>query len=1221
TDGDMVTVTLTGPGGYSHVFSTTVAQGVWSVTFDGDNALSTDGKYSWTMEAVDVAGNTQVTEGKFTLDTVAPSAATELLNDSGFVSNDGITKNDELSIKVTTTGNAYDVRLVVWKQGETVNEAVFDSTHQLSGSQDHTFTTSQLGEGHYQYKVIVTDAAGNVSESAVASVEIDTTLPMLGSVSLDDTENGTYVNDPEVSFSGTAEAGSRVYLTLTDSKGANIVVDPAYVEATNGSWVYALPPEIASQLEDGTYQWSFVAQDIAGNRSAEEAGSFTLDTTLPELTFNGLSADTDSGDDSSDMLTNSDAPVFTGTVTENAKVTVTLTAIPAGKSYTFETSGYVTGAWSLAATSAIEEGTYNVTVTALDMAGNTSDAVVSDTNLVIDRTVTGGEDVGLHGDSDSGESGDELTNHTTIKLTGNVEAGSTVTLKNLSTPSNNPVDVSSVASVSADGRGNWEITLPSFGGEQGVYNYTIEYVDVAGNSKEVSGSYELDTHISITATLDAGQVEQNGVLFTKDDTPTFKGTGTKGDKITLTVSGPGGSQEFTAEVDDKGVWSIDSTALGADGVYNWSIVAMDAAGNTDRSQSGNFTLDTTPPSFESLELLTDTGVSASDGITKDNTPDLKVVTSGQAHQVKLLVWEASGSSSSATYDSGFVTVDNNGSYTFTVPALDDGSFNYQVIVVDIAGNEASSTIESMTIDTEVPILGNVELNGAENGGFVNDEQLVFSGSGAEANARVYLSLTDSRGTPVTLSPAFVTVASDGTWTFPIQDGLDLADGTYTWSVYAQDAAGNDSAVQTGSAIIDTQAPIVTFAGLTEATDSGNSNSDMVTNTLRPVFTGNVTESAKVKVVLVQGAQRIEFEADTYSNGEWTLTVPQDIPEGTWSVTVSATDKAGNMSSSVVSDVDLVIDRTVVGGDDHSLSSDTDSGESDSDNITNQTTVKLSGTVEAGTKVTLTALEKPDGSTVVLPTDVSTTAGSNGVWTLDIPTFGDLNGEYTYSLRYEDIAGNTRTVSGTFTFDDDIQLTAQFDSETGRLNDVVYTSEKEPVLSGSGDNGDKIQVVITGPGGLQTLTAVVGSDGTWTVTADEIEQDGSYTWKVTATDVAGNQSEVEGSFTLDSVAPTATTSLENDSGFEADDNLTNNDALEISVSTLGDAHSATLMVWASGNPSNLLVEDKVVLTGAGHLFTTAALPEGSYQYKVVVTDIAGNTSDSDVVTVVIDKTAP
>ena len=59
------------------------------------------------------------------------------------------------------------------------------------------------------------------------------------------------------------------------------------------------------------------------------------------------------------------------------------------------------------------------------------------------------------------------------------------------------------------------------------------------------------------------------------------------------------------------------------------------------------------------------------------------------------------------------------------------------------------------------------------------------------------------------------------------------------------------------------------------------------------------------------------------------------------------------------------------------------------------------------------------------------------------------------------------------------------------------------------------------------------------------------------------------------------------GFEADDNLTNNDALEISVSTLGDANSATLMVWASGNPSNLLVEDKVVLTGAGHLFTTAA----------------------------------
>ncbi|WP_045418707.1 Ig-like domain-containing protein, partial [Vibrio owensii] len=568
------------PKDYTHTVVTTVASGVWSITFEGENALDTDGKYTWEMQAIDVAGNTQVKEGEFTLDTVAPGATTELLNDSGVAANDGITKNDELSVKVTTTGNAHQVRLVVWKQGETANDAVFSTTHQLAGSQTHTFTTTQLDEGSYQYKVIVTDAAGNVAESATASVTIDTTAPVLGAVTLADTSNGSYVNDAEVSFSGTAEVGARIYLTLTGPNGT-VAVNPAYVEATNGSWTYALSSNIASQLDDGAYTWSFTAQDVAGNTSAPKAGSFTLDTSSPEVTFNGISAATDSGNDSSDMLTNLDAPVFTGTVSEEAKITVVLTSIPAGKTYTFESLTYVTGSWSLAATSTIDEGTYSVTVTALDMAGNTSSAVTSDTNLVIDKTVTGGDDVGLHADSDSGVSGDNLTNHTTVKLTGQVEAGSQVTLKSLSTPGATPIDVSAVASVSADDDGNWVITLPSFGSEQGTYTYTIEYVDAAGNIKEVDGSYELDTQISITANLEAGQVESNGVLFTKDDSPAFNGTGTKGDRITLTLSGPEGSQELTAVVGDNGAWSIDVSKLDKDGVYNWSIVATDAAGNTD----------------------------------------------------------------------------------------------------------------------------------------------------------------------------------------------------------------------------------------------------------------------------------------------------------------------------------------------------------------------------------------------------------------------------------------------------------------------------------------------------------------------------------------------------------------------------------------------------------------------------------------------------------------
>uniref|UniRef100_UPI0026052112 Ig-like domain-containing protein n=1 Tax=uncultured Aliivibrio sp. TaxID=873085 RepID=UPI0026052112 len=1222
-DGDTITITLSGPGGYRHEMVTTVVNGVWRVTFDENNALTVDGKYTWEVEAIDAAGNTTSKESDFTLDTSAPTASTELMNDSGVAVDDGITKNDQLSIKVTTAGNAHEVRLVIWKQGETVADAVFNATHQLAGSAIHTFTSTQLEEGRYQYKVIVIDAAGNESESAITNVTIDTSAPILGEVIQEDTLNGTYVNDAEVSFTGTAEAGSRVYFTLTDRLGNLVEVSPAYVEAIGGSWTYALSAVAAEALADGTYNWSFIAQDVAGNSSVPTLGSFNLDTAQPELLFTGITAATDSGDNTSDMLTNADNPVFTGSVTENAKITVVLTSIPAGHTYSFETSAFVNGSWTLVATSVIAEGSYNVVVTAIDMAGNSSNVVTSETHLVIDRTVEGGDDIGLHADSDSGIVGDDLTNNSSIQLEGQVEPGSKVTLKSLSTPSASSIDVSAVGAVTVDESGRWVISLPDFGAEQGVYTYTIEYVDAAGNTKEVNGSYELDTLISISAVLEAGQVESNGVLYTKNDSPVFKGAGTQGDRIALTLSGPSGSEVLNAVVGSNGTWSIDVAALESDGIYNWSIVATDAAGNTDSTQRGAFTLDTTPPSVQSLELLTDSGSSASDGITQITTPDIKVVTAGAAHQVKLLVWEVGSTSASAVYNSGFVTVNGDGSYTFSVSTLENGHFEYQVIVVDIAGNEAESDVVAMTIDTELPILGAVQLQGIENDDYVNDNQLVFSGTGAEIGSRIYLTVTNAAGVVADLSPGFVTVRDNGTWTFSLPESLDLADGAYTWSVFAQDAAGNNSPAQSDTVIIDTQLPIVEFTGLTEATDSGENHTDMLTNSLRPVFSGSVTESSKIKVILQTGATKIEFETTTYSDGNWTLAASRDIPEGSYTVTVIATDKAGNISASVVSDKTLVIDRTVTGGDDYGLSTDTDSGAINSDDITNSTSVKLSGNVEAGTKVTLVSLDNPNSVAVVIPNNVSVTAGQDGSWTLDVPAFGNENGEYSYALRYEDIAGNIKNVTGNFTFDNEIDLTAQFDSQTGISGDgIVFTNTKEPVISGTGDRGDKIKVVISGPAGSQTLNTVVAENGSWSVTAAEIVQDGIYSWTVTATDVAGNDSKITKSFTLDTTAPTATTDLQNDTGFESDDNLTNDGVLSILASTQGNASEITLTVWRNGAPGTLIINETVNLNGAvSHEFTTSDLAEGNYQYKVTVTDIAGNSAESSVANVVIDKTAP
>ncbi|WP_347363403.1 Ig-like domain-containing protein, partial [Vibrio vulnificus] len=424
----------------------------------------------------------------------------------------------------------------------------------------------------------------------------------------------------------------------------------------DGRWSYTLLSSIADTLADGEYSWSFSAEDSAGNRSSEKSGQFTLDTQLPVVSFSGLSTDTDSGTANDDMLTNVDRPTFKGSVTESAFITVQLTSIPAGTSYTFTTTASVNGEWSLTADKAIKEGSYQVVIFATDLAGNVSDNLAINTNLVIDKTVVGGDEIGLDTASDSGIKGDQITNETELTIKGIVEPGSRVVLKSLISPSGDAINVSTVAAIIADQSGNWSLILPSFGIEQGAYVYTVTYTDLAGNTKDVTEEFVFDSHISITGSLTSENVTHENVIYTKDNTPQLAGTGQNGDKITLTISGPGLNRTFEAVVGSNGQWEITLPELSRDGVYNWSIVATDAAGNTDTGSLGQFTLDTTAPTITSLMLIpnSDLGHSSTDGITNVTSPTVSVVTSG-AFKVQLLVWE-SGNSTNVVFDSTLVSV-------------------------------------------------------------------------------------------------------------------------------------------------------------------------------------------------------------------------------------------------------------------------------------------------------------------------------------------------------------------------------------------------------------------------------------------------------------------------------------------------------------------------------------------------------------------------------------
>ncbi|EXC30536.1 bacterial Ig-like domain family protein, partial [Acinetobacter baumannii 951631] len=137
---------------------------------------------------------------------------------------------------------------------------------------------------------------------------------------------------------------------------------------------------------------------------------------------------------------------------------------------------------------------------------------------------------------------------------------------------------------------------------------------------------------------------------------------------------------------------------------------------------------------------------------------------------------------------------------------------------------------------------------------------------------------------------------DGTGTAP---SIAVADGSYT------DVVGNlgtgDVLDGTDGFIVDLVAPVVTFA-------------DVSTNDTTPALTGTIDDPAATVVVTVDG---VDYPAVNNGDGTWTLadnTLPV-LADGPHTVSVTATDVAGNVSTPVTGTVTIDATAPTLVGDD------------------------------------------------------------------------------------------------------------------------------------------------------------------------------------------------------------------------------------------------------------------------------------------------------------------
>ncbi|MFL3521627.1 MULTISPECIES: Ig-like domain-containing protein, partial [Citrobacter freundii complex] len=138
------------------------------------------------------------------------------------------------------------------------------------------------------------------------------------------------------------------------------------------------------------------------------------------------------------------------------------------------------------------------------------------------------------------------------------------------------------------------------------------------------------------------------------------------------------------------------------------------------------------------------------------------------------------------------------------------------------------------------------------------------------------------------TPVAATKAADGQWHI---DSAALADGDHSIVATVTDLAGN-TATSSLAFTVDTTLSVPTIA-LTDASDSGSSNSDNITRDTTPTFTlGNIDADVTKVQVIINGTAYDAVKAE----GKWTFTAPE-LADGDYSITVQVTDDAGNVQTS------------------------------------------------------------------------------------------------------------------------------------------------------------------------------------------------------------------------------------------------------------------------------------------------------------------------------------
>ncbi|MGB5965120.1 MAG: Ig-like domain-containing protein [Sulfurimonadaceae bacterium] len=1221
-DPDAEVVVTVGGSDYT---ATNNGDGTW--TLPATNTLP-EGDTPITVVATDPAGNTTSETATITVDLTDPLIAI-----------DPLITNDTTPAITGTTDDAT----------ATIVVTIGTDTYTATNNGDGTWTlpaTDPLLEGDNVITVVATDPAGN-STTETATVVIDTTAPTV-------TVDTTPTNDATPVIGGTiSEDDAAIVVTIGG-------ID--YDATNNGDGTWSVP--VIGTLPEGDNQIIVVATDPAGNATTQTV-TLTVDTVAPIVQID-------------DVHTNYNRPEFTGSVDDSSAVVVVSIN---GTDYTATNNG--DGTWTLPQDS-VDALTENVdttiTVTATDPVGNATvitDTFIVDTILDDADNDNGGNVVTIDSiTEDTGEFSDDfITNDTSLIIRGTYDNE----LDNALTIKVDGVLVDAADIVITDKQ--WVLDLESQPFGDGAHTIEAIVTDLAGNTQSVTQTVTVDTSgtgndgngtgidgADATVTLD--EISDNyinldetlsGITVTGETTllnggdvvvefngSTYTATATGGD-----VSGTPNTFSLTIPTADlvgvtDGTYIVTATVV-ADKAGNVASDTEDVTIDTSNSDNnGNGNTDSGADATITLHEISDNYINFAE--TSEN---LVITGTSSATAGSAVTIEITGEDGVAHNINEFldpdpvIQVDASGNFSVTFVATAFGLFldgDYTVtatVIADNAGNTVSDT-KSVTLDTSfaddngdfpqgggnlITIDSITDDTGIDNNDFVtSDNKLIISGSFDNETSNRILSVTvDGVAYNVTTSSN----TTDKSWSVDLTNET-LSDGDHTIIATIADEAGN---TQTATQVVTIDTTPATADAIV-LDEISNNYINALEHDQALTISGSVGSASNVG-----DAVTIDFNGNTYNttvaadiNGDLRFSV--DIPvadvqalvDGTV-YTATATTTTATLTVNDTEDVTVDLALTNTGNNNGNLITidgiTDDTGISNSDFITTDTTIIISGTYDNAADVNGIA----NVLTITINGLLYTPVISGTDWTIDLTNTPLSDGDYALIATLSDAAGNTSTQTQTITIDTTLNPT---EGDATILLDAISdnyinldetTSSNLITISGSttAANGSIVSIYVDGTlfsttsaqDGLFSLdiskdTFTVFPDGTYVVTAEVIA------------DTAGNIASDLQTVILD----TSVTDLSGGNGINGADATVALDAISTNINYDNTQQGITIT-----GTTTLVAGNEVVVELNGKSYLTTATGANStttpntFSITIPAADVAALSDGASYIvsaTIIVDK---